>query len=82
VTCEDFNRLVELLKDELLGVIAALTALRQLASELHRATIVDTGSVPADVVTMNSTAKLTDFKSQATDSYTQVYPEDANIAKG
>lgn len=82
MTCEDFNRLVELLKDELLGVIAALTALRQLASELHRATIVDTGSVPADVVTMNSTAKLTDFKSQATDSYTQVYPEDANIAKG
>lgn len=82
VTREDFDRLVELLKDGLLGAIADPKAFRELAGELQLATIVDPASVPADVVTMNSTVRLTDLKSKETEAYTLVYPEDANIAEG
>ena len=82
MTRTNFDRLIELLKDELPGAIADPQAFRELAGELQRATIVDTTSVPADVVTMNSSVKLTDLKSKGTESYTLVYPKDANIAEG
>lgn len=82
VTRDDYDRLVELLKDELLGAIADPKTFRELAGELQLATIVDAASVPADVVTMNSTVKLTDLRTKETETYTLVYPEDANIAEG
>ena len=82
VTREDFGRLVEVLKDELFSAIADPKAFRELANELQCATIVDSASVPADVVTMNSTVKLTDLESDKPETYTLVYPEDADIAKG
>lgn len=82
VTREDYDRLVELLKDEILGATADPRAFRELASELQRATLVDSDSVPTNVVTMNSTVKLTDIKSKETETFTLVYPEDANIAEG
>ena len=81
VTRDDCDRLVELLKDDVLAAIADPKALRELAGELERATVVDAASVPKDVVTMNSTVKLTDLKSKETETYTLVYPEDANIAE-
>ena len=82
VTRDDYDRLVELLTDELFGAIAEPKAFRELSGELQRASIVDAASVPVDVVTMNSTIKLTDLKSKETETYTLVYPEEANIAEG
>ncbi|PAY16142.1 transcription elongation factor GreAB [Rhodopirellula sp. SM50] len=82
VTHRDFRHLVELLKDELLGAMVDPKAFRELAGELQHATIVDAVSVPPDVVTMNSTVKLRDLESDSTETYTLVYPEDANIAEG
>ena len=82
VTREDYNRLVELLNDEIFCAIAAPKVFRELAGELQLATIVDSASVPVDVVTMNSTVKLTDLNSKESETFTLVYPKDANIAQG
>ena len=82
VTLEDFDLLLELLKEELLGAISDPKAARDLATELQHATIVDSASVPDDVVTMNSTVKLTDLETKRTETYTLVYPDDVNITVG
>tara|TARA_R110002049_G_scaffold72490_7_gene187534 strand:- start:106816 stop:107229 length:414 start_codon:yes stop_codon:yes gene_type:complete len=82
VTSEDYRRLVEILKDRVLTAIADPNSFRELAAELERAKIVDASTVGPDVVTMNSTVKLTDLKSGETETFTLVYPKDANIAEG
>lgn len=82
VTREDYARLVDLLRDRLLGIIADRRAVRQLAAELQRARIVESGNIPADVVTMNSAFRVTDLDSHESRTYTLVYPHDANIADG
>lgn len=82
VTREDYSQLVELLRDKLLSMIAERGTVRELAGELEKARIVDARHVSPDVVTMNSTVQLTDLSSGETETFTLVYPDEANINEG
>lgn len=50
-----------------------------LAGELERSVSVDPNDVPDDVITMNSTVRLRDLDTGELETYTLVYPIDANI---
>jgi regulator of nucleoside diphosphate kinase len=52
-----------------------------LTHEIERAAYVEPTSVPADVVTMNSTVRLRDLKTDESETYTIVYPQCADIAR-
>ncbi|MDM4014772.1 nucleoside diphosphate kinase regulator [Roseiconus lacunae] len=82
VTFDDYTRLSALLADKMMGMIADRKLLRDLASELQHAEVIESSKVPGNVVTMNSIVVLTEIGSGETDRYTLVYPEDANIAEG
>src|SRR5687767_9364232 len=56
--------------------------LDDLEHELERAEVVDQIDVPADVITMNSTALLTDLETGEKHEYTLVYPSGANADEG
>lgn len=56
--------------------------LQSLRGELDIAQIVDSEEIPPDVVTMNSTVRLRAIRSREVETYTLVYPQDANIADG
>ena len=53
--------------------------LAALAGELRRARVVPRSQIPRDVVTMNSTVRLRDLETGEEETYTLVYPEEANI---
>jgi regulator of nucleoside diphosphate kinase len=50
--------------------------------ELGRARTVKPTGVPPDVVTMNSTVRLRDLDTGESETYTLVYPEDADASAG
>ena len=52
-----------------------------LAGELRRARVVPGAQLPPDVVTMNSTVRLRDLETGEEETYTLVYPADADIAE-
>ena len=56
-----------------------LDALRH---ELERAVVVAPNKIPPDVVTMNSVVTIIDEESHEEDTYTLVYPNDADIEVG
>ena len=56
--------------------------LNQLRSELERAEVVAPQDVPGDVITMNSTVCLEDTATGEEETYTLVFPEDADLAQG
>lgn len=53
--------------------------LSSLRAELDHAHVVDPGDIPADVITMNSQARLRDLEDGEVTTYTLVFPENANI---
>jgi regulator of nucleoside diphosphate kinase len=53
--------------------------LDSLERELERATIANTTDVPRDVVTMNSTVWFRDLDSEEIESFTLVFPHEANL---
>ena len=56
--------------------------LKMLAGELDRAIVLDPHEIPADVITMNSTASLVDVESGEDMLYTLVFPEAADPIQG
>lgn len=75
----DFRRIEDLLertRDLPPGVEEALR------SELERAQLVEPSEIPADVVTMNSTARFRDEGDNSERELTLVYPRDADAAAG
>ena len=56
--------------------------LNKLETELDRAEIVDPQKIPADVVTMRSKVRLTDLVSGESNTYSLVFPTEANFAEG
>jgi regulator of nucleoside diphosphate kinase len=56
--------------------------LEDLAHEIERGTEVQPQEIPADVVTMNSTVRVTDVDAGSTHVYTIVFPADADYEKG
>src|SRR5690606_30134754 len=55
--------------------------LDDLERELMRAEIVDAGAIPEGVVVMNATVTLRDLDCNETETYTLVYPKDADISR-
>lgn len=53
-----------------------------LSAELNRAQTVSPDEVPNGVVTMNSTVVLSDLETGEKETYTLVFPTDADIAEG
>lgn len=82
ITAEDRDRLNELLVTSFAEAFLDKPYMHDLRGELSAAKVVDPSEVPADVVTMNSTVRLKDMKSQEVDTFTLVYPDEANIAEG
>lgn len=56
--------------------------LRMLQQELERARVVVPQEVPADVVTMNSKARVRDVATDEEMTYTLVFPDQADIEQG
>jgi regulator of nucleoside diphosphate kinase len=76
-------------KKRLLSLLRSLDAtgevreeIEDLAHELERGTEVESTEVGADVVTMNSTVRVTDVDANTTHLYTIVFPGDADFEKG
>jgi regulator of nucleoside diphosphate kinase len=77
----DFDRLNGLIQSrETRLSYGPLTA--TLARELDRGEVVAPTEVPRGVVTMNSRVRLRDIRSDDRESYTLVYPQNADIGEG
>lgn len=79
LTKNDFVRLEALLSSEFTQAIGPSEYLESLAAELQRAQVVAPDAVPRNVVTMNSTVKLRDCDTHELNSYTLVFPDNADI---
>ncbi len=80
VTVQDMERLRKLLPDPRRspGVPAHL---KDLAGELDRAQTIASREVPPDVITMNSRVRLLDLDTGDEETYTLVFPQDADISQ-
>lgn len=56
--------------------------LNKLEAELERAEIVDPKDIPADVITMRSKVRLKDLVSGESNTYSLVFPTEANFVEG
>ena len=82
ITELDRQRLVDLIVDAQSGEYRGSIYLEKLRGELSRAQIVLPQEIPGDVITMNSQVALLDLDTQEEETYTLVYPENANTAEG
>jgi regulator of nucleoside diphosphate kinase len=82
ITDVDRNRLRDVLASEFVKAIGPVEYLDDLKAELRRAKMVPPEKVPRNVVTMNSSVALRDRSSGELETYTLVFPEDADIAQG
>lgn len=80
ITSLDMQRLKNLLDNP--DLMQQKPYLQELEHEIDRAVIVEPTEVSADTVTMNSTVRLIDLKTDEETIVTLVYPDHANIAEG
>lgn len=82
ITREDKKRLQRILPRLAGGDYADREDLVLLAEEIERATEVEPADMPPDVVTLNSTARVTDLETGESRDYTIVMPGEANYEAG
>jgi regulator of nucleoside diphosphate kinase len=82
ITQYDLDRLLKLLHAAGSTEYRGSEYLKQLKAELERAMVVSPQDIPADVITMNSTVSLIDTETGEEETYTLVFPEDADLAQG
>ena len=82
ITKSDHEHLEDLFRGSFADVFRDKPYLNALRGELNIAEIVDPGEVPSDVITMNSTVRLRDMTSNESETFTLVFPDEANIAEG
>ena len=82
ITELDQRRLLDLIQEAQSGEYRKSIYLDQLRGELERAQIVAPQEIPGDVITMNSTVALTDLDTGEEETYTLVYPENADTTQG
>src|SRR4051812_37414460 len=80
ITKRDMQRLRNLLHNP--DLMRQRPYLEQLERELDRADVVESSIIPADTITMNSTALLIDLKADEEMILTLVYPDHAYIPEG
>lgn len=78
----DLKRLKQLLAEAGQFEYRGSTYLENLEAELGRATVVPSKQVPADVVTMNTRARMRDMDTGEEMVYTLVFPDDADVREG
>jgi len=81
ITEADFDRLKEVVTSPRYRNTHAVL-LTSLQEELDRGKIVAPGRVPKRVVTMNSEVRIRDLKTDESETYTLVYPDEADINDG
>lgn len=82
ITEPDMEKLRGLLNSVKISASRDQEHLAMLEEELDRARIVSAGSVPADVVTMNSRVRMTDLDTGKEMTYTLVFPREADFSQG
>ncbi|MCA9075868.1 MAG: nucleoside diphosphate kinase regulator [Planctomycetaceae bacterium] len=81
ISSEDQARLESLFHSRFATAFEDKPYLQSLRGELDDAQIIHPDDMPPDVVTMNSTVRLREVGSKNVETYTLVYPQDANIAE-
>lgn len=79
MTDRDMEQLRELLEVARRSNSHSRAALAELEAELGRAQVVASDQIPADVITMHSTARLIDAETGEEMVYTLVFPHEADI---
>jgi len=82
ITELDLKRLKNLIADAQSSEYRGSVYLKRLRGELDRASVVPSQKIPKTVITMNSTVRLIDLQTGDPETYTLVYPEDAEPAAG
>ena len=82
ITEPDYNRLNALIEKTREGNGVDRQYLNKLEAELDRAEIVDPKDIPANVITMRSTVRLKDLVSGEENTYSLVFPTEADFAEG
>lgn len=82
ITREDKKRLQRILPRLAGGEYADREDLVLLSEELERATEVEPDDMPPDVVTLNSTVRVSDLENGQSQDYTVVMPGEANYEAG
>lgn len=81
ISSTDYDRLVALLNSARLDRRVPSESLDALEHELSRARVIDPSAVSSDLVTMNSTVWFRELDSDETETYTLVYPPDADVIR-
>jgi regulator of nucleoside diphosphate kinase len=82
ISKDDRSRLNAIFASEFAAAFSDKPYLQALRRELDAAEVVNSDEIPPDVVTMNSTVRLRQLRSQEVETYTLVYPAKADIAEG
>jgi regulator of nucleoside diphosphate kinase len=82
ITTKDAEKLRELIRKAYHSDYRGSDYLKKLAEEIEKAAVVQSNQIPPDVITLNSTARLVDQKTDEEMLYTLVFPEDADISQG
>ncbi|HKY29161.1 MAG TPA: nucleoside diphosphate kinase regulator [Pyrinomonadaceae bacterium] len=82
ITEPDYQRLSDLIDRTRERSNSDREYLNKLEAELDRAEIVDPKNMPADVITMRSRVRLKDLVSGETNTYSLVFPTEADFAEG
>lgn len=80
ITKTDQMRLLQLLDNPVL--LRERSAMRDLVTELNRASIVPPREIPADIVTMRSRVRIKDRTTNEESVLTLVFPNEANLDDG
>lgn len=81
ITEYDAQRLQQLIENPGALEHSQAESLISLKEELARAQIVSPQDIPSDVVTMNSVVNLIDMETNEEETYTLVFPSDADISE-
>jgi len=79
ITHADMRKLTDLLEANTNSLKRDQQYLGMLAHELERAEVVDSESIPSNVITMHSRAQVRDLDSRKDTGYTLVFPAEADI---
>ncbi|MBN1437870.1 MAG: nucleoside diphosphate kinase regulator [Anaerolineales bacterium] len=82
ITEKDLGRLKKLILDSDTTEYRKSPYLERLKEELERAAVVPAGEIPNSVVTMNSTVCLEDLDTGEEETYTLVFPDQADLKLG
>jgi regulator of nucleoside diphosphate kinase len=82
ITTKDAEKLRKLIREAYHSEYRGSDYLKVLAEEMEKAAVVNPDQIPADVITLNSTARPLDQETNEEMVYTLVFPEDADLSQG